>query len=529
MKRAIGYARISDEDQSTWSLPGQLELITEYCSQNNIELVATFTDDGESAKNFDRADWKRLEEFVKKNHGQVDQLLVMAWTRFSRNTKEALTMIEQLENRYHIRVVSIREPLHMHPQSPFFHHIRTQMIQYGELELNFIKDRTKFGIHQAQKSGRYLNRAPRGYLNARNEKDEPIIIIDQTRAPLIRHIYDRFLIGDTIDSIRKQVKERGMNVKGNSMVQNILRNPVYMGCIKQIAYYDAPEAIVKGIHEPIIDENTWWKVQALFENKKSIHRSILNEDFPLRGVLKCFCNRNVTAAFSKGRNNLVGYYKCNSHTAINLNAKKLHLQFDEILKEISLPAFHIDYLQKKILENLTAKLRNREKEMQEKQQQLSALQKKIDSMEEKYILGDLDKEAYMKWKGRYHSETSLLQASLADLRRPVDQIWRNYKSSTSDLANLQFIYNKGSVQHKQSFVRMVFNNQLYYQEGVYRTPWIMPVFASKSAFLAEQRLLVIEQPPAETTNLAICAPSGSIIEPLFQLLNLFSEIKSKTA
>lgn len=58
MKKAIGYARISDDDQSRWSTGGQQTLIRDHCSKEKIELTAIFTDEGESAKNFDRANWK---------------------------------------------------------------------------------------------------------------------------------------------------------------------------------------------------------------------------------------------------------------------------------------------------------------------------------------------------------------------------------------------------------------------------------------------------------------------------------------
>jgi site-specific DNA recombinase len=526
MKRAIGYTRISDEDQSNWSLQGQQQLIVEYCDKNSITLIETFTDDGQSAKNFDRADWKRLEEFVKRNHDQVDMLLVMAWSRFSRNTKEALNMIEQLEKRYHIRVVSIREPLNLHPDSPFHQHLRTQMIQFGELELNFIRDRTKFGIHQAQKSGRYISKAPRGYLNARNEANEPVIIVDNGRADLIRAIYKRFILGETCESIKAAMKNQGFEVRGRSGIQEILRNPVYMGFIRQISYYDDPEALVKGIHEAIVSEDDWWKAQAILNNKKPMKRTTISDDFPMRGVLKCFCNRNLTAAFSQGKLRKVGYYKCNTHLRINLNAEKLHDQFDHLLADMSLPNFRVQYLQEKVISTLKERLAQRDHHMQQKQGQISDLEKKIDSVEEKYFTGDLDKETYGKWKMRYHTDRSLLNAQLADLRQPLEQTWAKYRDCTDHLANLQWIFNKGTVQQKQAFIRLVFNNQLYYQEGTYRTPYILPPFAGKAALLAEKRLLIIDQPEPKLAQIGESAPHRSTVEPFYDLLHLFHQIKS---
>ena len=56
MKKAIGYVRISTEDQSNFSIDGQQKLIAEYCTKKGIELLNMFTDEGQSAKNFDRLD-----------------------------------------------------------------------------------------------------------------------------------------------------------------------------------------------------------------------------------------------------------------------------------------------------------------------------------------------------------------------------------------------------------------------------------------------------------------------------------------
>src|SRR5215203_5430672 len=119
MKKAIAYIRISNKDQSNFSIPGQTEMITTHCSRHDWELVATFIDDGKSAKNFDRPDWKKLQTFIKQNHTQVDYLIVCKYDRFSRNTSQALTMLELIEQKFDTRVLSVMEPIHVHPDSPF--------------------------------------------------------------------------------------------------------------------------------------------------------------------------------------------------------------------------------------------------------------------------------------------------------------------------------------------------------------------------------------------------------------------------
>jgi site-specific DNA recombinase len=68
MKKAIGYIRISDKDQSNFSISGQTGIDHHLLHPQQLSPGDTFIDDGKSAKNFDRPDWKKLEAFVKKNH-----------------------------------------------------------------------------------------------------------------------------------------------------------------------------------------------------------------------------------------------------------------------------------------------------------------------------------------------------------------------------------------------------------------------------------------------------------------------------
>ena len=100
-KNAIGYVRISNSDQSNFSLDGQEKYITDFCENHHYNLLQIFKDDGKSAKNFDRPDWKLLEIFIK-NNPQVSFLVVVKYDRFSRNVSQSLAKIDLLEKKYQI-------------------------------------------------------------------------------------------------------------------------------------------------------------------------------------------------------------------------------------------------------------------------------------------------------------------------------------------------------------------------------------------------------------------------------------------
>lgn len=505
MKKAIAYIRISNKDQSNFSISGQTEMITTHCQRLSWDVAATFIDDGKSAKNFDRPDWKKLQAFVKQNHREVDYLLVCKYDRFSRNTSEALQMLDLIEKKYGIRVLSVMEPIHVHPESPFFFQIRTQILTNAQVEWLIIRDRTRFGNHYAAKAGRFITTAPFGYKNARDSSNKPILVMDEAKASVVKMMYDMLLQGASQKEIKLSASRKGYKNRGSSAVVETLRSPVYAGLVKVPAYGDQPEQLTKGLHQGIIDEATWWRAQELLQ-PRATRRTVMNEDVPLRAVLKCFCSRHLTAGKSKGKNRYYWYYKCDSHKKYNLNADKLHAQLEAILDELSLSPIHIDYLKEKINERLQNELNDQEALLQEKKRDLAGLQVKLDNVEEKFINDHLDVAAYKKWKARYQKEISFAQRDLLELSTPINEVISTYTAELHKLTNLKYLYNCADLHQKQAFVRLVFKSELYYQDGVYRTPYILPIFQQKALSLKEKGLLEIEQPIKKSAEMQECAP-----------------------
>ncbi|MGN6478509.1 MAG: recombinase family protein, partial [Flavipsychrobacter sp.] len=270
LKRVYGYSRISTEDQSNFSLDGQDEDIRRFFERQNWELKGIYRDKGQSAKNFYRVEWKRLEQCIKKNHKDIDYLLVTKYDRFSRNVDEALSMLEMLEKRYNIRVISIAENISgIHPDHPSFFLFRTQMLLSAEFEWRIIRDRTINGIHNANLNGRYCSMAPYGYINATDADKKPILQINEERAELVRLAYKEYLRGTGLVPLAKMLRKKGLPLSGNSAMQRLLNNPVYAGLLRVKAYYDEPEKIIEGKHPAIVTKADWYKVQALLAGRSN--------------------------------------------------------------------------------------------------------------------------------------------------------------------------------------------------------------------------------------------------------------------
>ncbi|PSK92218.1 recombinase family protein [Taibaiella chishuiensis] len=326
---AIGYRRISRKDQSKYSLAHQEEAIRNYCNQNGLLLSAIFTDNGESSGTFDRPNYKALERFMKKHSGKVQYLIVMSHDRFSRNLAEALLKIEDLQKNFQIKVLATNEDISIDVHDPLVFVQRAFSYLMANQELLQIRKRVKESIHYAQLSGRYVNNAPFGYINGRDRHNKGVLIVDEEKAEVIRVIYKWFLEGWPIKEIQYCARQKGLKNSGNSTIQRILSNCTYAGLIK-IPSQSGPAKYVRGIHQPIIRESDFWLVQ---EKRASLKpsKSQPGEQFPLRGVLKCWCGKSMTAGYSKGKKKHYPYYRCIEHTGINIPADKLHAEFKELL------------------------------------------------------------------------------------------------------------------------------------------------------------------------------------------------------
>lgn len=524
MKKAIGYIRISDKDQSNFSLDGQERYIRDFCERQNYALAEVFKDDGRSAKNFDRPDWIRLEGFIKLNK-DVAFLVVVKYDRFSRNVQESLTKIQLLENKYNIVILSVMEPIALHPQSPYFFQFRMQLLLGAQTEWLVIQDRTKFGINQAHSKGRWVNRAPIGYRNTRDENDKPIIVPDEKKAPLVAKAFDLFIGGMPIEALRKWFKERGVHIAGNSTLQDFLGNPVYAGMILKKSYYDEPEKLVPGIHQAIVTETTWYKAQAVIKGNAGRSHIQYNEAVPLRGALKGVDGRLLTAGNSKSAGGKYIWYYVDSHNRKHHNANKLHEQFEAILAELTFTKAHLEYLQQTAIVQMKSGMADREKSLAAKQAQLRALVARVDKTEELYIDGNLDREAYFKWKERYVLQRSTLQAEIEELTTPVNQLWGQFSAALEKLCDLVYLFRKATIQQKHSFINIVFDSQLWYSDKCYRTSFILPIFSPKALILKEKGLLLLEQPLVKSGSFEKMCPErehNRTIRPLLELLSQIS-------
>lgn len=199
-----------------------------------------------------------------------------------------------------------------------------------------------------------------------------------------------------------RVNKEGYKTKRNrqfavSTVKEILKNPVYIGKIRYNVRQDwgkkrrnninANPILSDGQHEPIIDMQTWNKVQVILKERSKKHNKVYDSEFPLIGILKCpVCGAGMTISRSTSRRKdgtkkILEYYSCgnwkNKGTAVcNSNSIRVEVADEYVLNKI-MNLINDKVILRKVVDNIN---RNKSTKIKPILEELNSLTKEIDKL-----------------------------------------------------------------------------------------------------------------------------------------------------
>jgi DNA invertase Pin-like site-specific DNA recombinase len=137
----IGYIRVSTTEQNI----ARQEVLMQELGIDEIYI------DKMSGKNTDRPELKKMMDYVRKG----DTVIVESISRFARNTKDLLELIEKLKEKG-VEFVSKKE--NIDTTSPTGKFMLTVFAAVSELERDYLLQRQAEGIAIAKQEGKYKGR-----------------------------------------------------------------------------------------------------------------------------------------------------------------------------------------------------------------------------------------------------------------------------------------------------------------------------------------------------------------------------------
>ena len=335
MQTAVIYARYSSENQTEQSIDGQLRVCKEYAQRNGILILDTYIDRAMTGTNDNRPDFQRM--IKDSSRKEWNYILVYKLDRFSRD-KYATAIHKRTLKNNGVKVLSAMENIPDTPEGIILESLLEGMNQYYSAEL---AQKISRGMKETRLKGNYQGGGiPYGY-----KIDGRKLVIDESRAEIVRFMYSQFASGVFVKDIISQLTAKGILYKNKrfatNTVYNILKNEKYSGIYKH------GEEVIDNMYPQIIDNELFEKVRKIVNANKYGKRSI-KVVYLLRNKLKCgYCGRPISAETGTARNGeVIRYYKCLGRKKDRNGCNKAMIRKDEleqlvidnIVQELSKPA-----------------------------------------------------------------------------------------------------------------------------------------------------------------------------------------------
>ena len=473
----ILYCRVSsDEQKDNNSLGVQEENLRNYCRYHKYNVIEVYREDY-SAKHFDmqRPEMKAIYDYCKKNKGTVDKVLFLRWDRYSRNVEFAFAYKRKFYDELGVEINAIESPIDFKGAE-----WSTNLAIYcgvAHTEDTKISKRTREGINASLKKGHWCNHAPRGYRHYRigTYKDHNThMVIDETTAPLIRHIFDEVAKGiESADVIRKRLCPQIARTSYMEMLHNIL----YIGKIRVPAFNGEPEEIVDGEHEALIDEETFYRVQDLIESRNHRKHTLVkgkkpHPDFFLRGHLVCpMCGRPITASFSHGNGGKYPYYHCMcSPRHYNVRAEKVNSEFIRYISGLK-PRKEVLNIYNTVLESMRKdNCITLNKQVEELEEQMNTYEKRKKKLTDDYLDERIDVDTYSELKQSVDDDMCRLRIQIEGVRTAIrTNLHPMLEYSISLINNIQLFFEDSPVEVKQRLLCSLFPEKVEFDGKTFRT------------------------------------------------------------
>ena len=309
------YSRLSHEDElqgESNSISNQKLLLESYAKQHGFTSLKWYTDDGFSGANFDRPDFQKMLADIEA--GKIGTVIVKDMSRLGRNYLQVGMYTEMVFPQNGVRFIAVNDTVDSANGDNDLTPLRNLFNEW------FVRDtRKKIRASKRAKgmSGKPTTSQPvYGYLM---DKDGNFIVDEET-APVVQQIYRLCMAGNGPTRIAQILTEQEIPTPGtlefrrtgstrryhpghecrwaDNTVAHILERREYLGHLvnfktekesyKSKRTLENPiekQVVFENHHEPIIDAQTWERVQALRKQRRRPTR--FDEIGLFSGLLYC--------------------------------------------------------------------------------------------------------------------------------------------------------------------------------------------------------------------------------------------------
>lgn len=350
-------------------------------------------------------------------------------------------------------------------------------------EYKTIKRRLLRGRLQSQQEGYFTGSTlPFGYGKMKNPEGKGYILIPNEQTPILQMIFSRYASGDLLADIVQDLNTAGiqtastLNAKWTTnRVRDMLRNRVYIGEINVGKYAknrrmedgqiietkrrNPDMKTVKGKHEPIIDMETWDKVQARFarfEPRTNIDRSLKN---PLASIMRCAeCGKMMARRTYTHKGVSIPIIVCQSNRCVTRQSNL------EMVENMVISALKKELeRQQTILASYNTEKQDDsdDKTLEFLQAEIAKKDKMMERVDELYELGDYSRSKYLERSQKLQAQKADLMKQLEEIEKRISERDNNRKNAVPILTKVLDEYHTLDVKGKNDLLKMIIETITY--------------------------------------------------------------------
>lgn len=470
------YLRVSTEQQAQNenSIPAQREACIRFIEYNKYEfneVTDLYKDEGKSGRSDNRRDGFKLMTERLKNDPLVGAVVVYDISRIYRNNRKYLNYRDDLKKRGK-KIVSVTEPIKGSENSSDFL-LEGQLSLIAEFRSRQDGEKIKNGMLEKMRQGSYPALASFGYQNKQEfvgggrSKPKRWIETNPIQAPWVKLMFELYSTGGySFEKLVDELNRRGIPTrKGKPLktgaLEKMLKNKIYIGYLIW-----GGEENPNGTHEHLVSDETFYKVQALMHARTYGADKSWKHSFLLRGISWCGeCGSRINGSYHKKPSGTVcGSYGCpkRQHDKIvechqsSFSIKTAEKQLGEIVKNIQLT----ESTAVKLIEKIKQVMHDREKPNEELKNsilaRLSNAEVRKQSALQKYVDGDIDSDAYKKYKSNLEIEEARCRAELSRVDQEITKTVQQIETAVGLAKNVYKTYQEATYDQKILLVRTFF-------------------------------------------------------------------------
>ncbi|WP_375319063.1 recombinase family protein [Candidatus Tisiphia endosymbiont of Oplodontha viridula] len=334
--KSIILVRVSTREQEEgYSIEAQKYRLVEYCQRKNLEVIETF----EIIESSSRGERKQFKEMIKfaKSHRETIAIVADKVDRVQRRISE-ISLLEEPIKAGKIELHFRTEGYIIDKDSQSHAKLMWGMnVLMAQSYVDSLSDNVKRSLDHKLRKGQWIGPAPLGYLNSRDASGNSIIILDQSRAFIIKKLFEEYASGIyTLRSMVNMAKELGLRSKKNchlnkTVIHRLIQQPFYYG-----------EMRVKGEmwshgYQAIITKETFMACKDVRLGWKKKPFKYGGKDFLFRGLITCAVTGKMVTSEIHSKTYPNGKVDEWTYLATwdpqNLD-KKIYIREDEVLKQI---------------------------------------------------------------------------------------------------------------------------------------------------------------------------------------------------